>query len=93
MSDYQRFTAAPLRDVLALATEVLTARGGLTQTAETPHGLTFSGPEGVVQLQAHRHGFRTDVVVRTNQLRTSKVDGVVRFLLTQLPFQPGDPAR
>jgi hypothetical protein len=90
MSDYQRLTATPLRDVLALAQEILTTRGGLERTQESAHALTFAGPEGVVELQAHRHGFQTDVIVRTDQLRTSKIDAVVRFLLNQLPYQPGD---
>jgi hypothetical protein len=93
MSDYQRYTATPLRDVLSVAQEILTTRGGLKRTKESAHGLTFAGPEGVVELQAHRHGFQTDVVVRTDQLRTSKIDSVVRFLLNQLPYQPGDPGR
>ena len=66
MSDYQRYTATPLRDVLSLAQEILTTRGGLKRTNESAHGLTFAGPEGVVELQAHRHGFQTDVVVRTD---------------------------
>lgn len=93
MSDYQRYTATPLRDVLAVADEILTTRGGLTRTQESAHGVTYTGPEGKVDLQAHRHGFQTDVVVRTDQLRTSKIDGVVRFLLNQFPYQPDDPAR
>jgi hypothetical protein len=90
MSDYQRLTATPRRDVLSLAQEILTTRGGLERTHESAHALSFAGPEGVVELQAHRHGFQTDVIVRTDQLRTSKIDAVVRFLLNQLPYQPGD---
>ena len=43
-----------------------------------------------VTLNAHRHGATTEVVAITNQLRTSKVDNVVRFLFNQLPYQPGD---
>lgn len=93
MSDYQRYTATPLRDVLSLTNEILTTRGGLTLRSESPHKVTYTGPEGIVELHAHRHGFQTDVVVRTNQLRTSKIDGVVRFLLNQFPYQPNDPPR
>jgi hypothetical protein len=93
MSDYQRYTATPLRDVLTVADEILTTRGGLARTRESAHAVTYTGPEGTVELHAHRHGFQTDVVVHTNQLRTSKIDGVVRFLLNQFPYQPEDPAR
>ena len=90
MSDYQRYTAKPLREALALAEEILTTRGGVERTRQSHHSLTFAGPEGAVEVEAHRHGFQTDVVVRTNQLRTSKIDSVVRFFLNQLPYQPGD---
>ena len=93
MSDYQRYTATPVREVLAKAEEILGERGGLSRNRESRHGATYSGPEGTVVVEAHRHGPSTDVVVRTNQLRTSKVDGVVRYFLNQLPYQPGDPAR
>jgi hypothetical protein len=91
MSDYQRYTADSTREVLRKADEILTERGGLQRTRETRHSVTYSGPEGTVVLDVHRHGLVTDVVARTNQLRTSKLDSVVRYLLNQLPFQPGDP--
>ena len=93
MSDYQRYTATPLREVLEKAEAIFTARGGLTRSRAAAHSVTWSGAEGTVTLDAHRHGPYTDVVVRTNQLRTSKIDGVARYLLDQLPYQPGDPAR
>lgn len=93
MSDYLRLTVVPVRGVLELAGEILAERAGLERAEATHHGATFRGPEGTVFLEAHRHGTQTEVVVRTDQLRTSKVDGVVRFLLNQLPYQPGDPAR
>lgn len=93
MADYQRYTADPVREVFRKAEEILTARAGLRRSRESEHTVTYTGGEGTVAIDAHRHGAQTDVVVRTNQLRTSKVDGVVRYLLNQLPYQPGDPAR
>lgn len=90
MSDYQRYTALPAREVLSRADEILAERAGLRRSRETRHAVTYAGPEGLVTLEAHRHGSMTDVIARTNQLRTSKVDIVVRYLLNQLPYQPGD---
>jgi hypothetical protein len=91
MSDYQRYTAVPTREVLRKADEILTARAGLSRTRESRHSVTYTGAEGTVVLDVHRHGFVSDVIARTNQLRTSKLDAVVRYLLNQLPNQPGDP--
>lgn len=93
MADYQRYTAEPVRQVFAKAAEILPERGGVSLTRESRHSVTYTGPEGTVVIEAHRHGPSTDVVARTNQLRTSKIDGVVRYLLNQLPYQPGDPPR
>ena len=92
MSDYQRYTYLSVREVLRQAEEILTERAGLRRTRDGSHSVTYSGPEGSVTLDAHRHGPYTDVVATTNQLRTSKVDSVVRFLLNRLPYQPGDEA-
>lgn len=91
MSDYQRYTADPVREVLRKADEILTERAGLARQRESRHSVTYTGPEGTVVVDAHRHGLITDVIARTNQLRTSKVDSVVRYLLNQLPYQPRDP--
>jgi hypothetical protein len=91
MSDYQRYTADPTREVLRKADQILTERAGVRRTRESRHSVTYAGPEGTVVLDVHRHGVATDVVARTNQLRTSKLDAVVRYLLNQLPYQPGDP--
>jgi hypothetical protein len=91
MSDYQRYTVDPTREVLRKAAEILTERAGLNRTRESRHSVTYSGAEGTVVLDVHRHGVVTDVIARTNQLRTSKLDGVVRHLLNSLPYQPGDP--
>ena len=93
MSDYQRYTADSTHEVLRKADEILVERAGLKRTREARHTVTYAGPEGTVTVDAHRHGLSTDVVVNTNQLRTSKVDNVVRYFLNQLPYQPGDPAR
>jgi hypothetical protein len=93
MSDYQRYTVDSIREVFRKADEILTERAGLRRSRESRHSVTYNGAEGTVTVDAHRHGPATEVVVITNQLRTSKVDGVVRYLLNQLPYQPGDPAR
>lgn len=93
MSDYERLTALGLREVWERTDEVLTTRGELALTQEGRHGRTYAGPEGTVHVEAHRHGPSTSVVFRTDRLRTSKVDGVVRYLMNQLPYQPGDPPR
>lgn len=90
MSDYQRYTALPAREILALADTVLSERAGVARSRESRHSVTYSGREGSVVLEAHRHGPMTDVIARTNQLRTSKLDMAVRYLLNQLPYQPGD---
>jgi hypothetical protein len=93
MSDYERQTVLPSREVFQRAEEILTTRGDLKRTRESHHSVTYAGAEGTVTLDAHRHGAATVVTARTNQLRTSKLDNVVRFLMNQLPYQPGDPAR
>ena len=93
MSDYQRYTVLPVRKVFEIADEILPERAGVERTRASRHSVTYTGQEGTVTLDAHRHGVATDVIARTNQLRTSKLDGAVRFLFNQLPYQPGDPPR
>jgi hypothetical protein len=93
MADYERNTVLPVSRVLALAEEVFTTRAGLQRTRESGHGATYAGGEGTAVLDAHRHGAMTTVTIRTNQLRTSKLDTVARHLMNQLPYQPGDPER
>lgn len=93
MADYERSTVLPLREVFARTHEILTTRGELERKEESRHSVTYAGGEGVVHIDAHRHGPSTIVTVQTDRLRTSKVDGVVRYLLNQLPYQHGDPAR
>ena len=92
MSDYERNTHLSAREVFARADEIL-QRAELTRTNETGHSVTYSGAEGKVTIEAHRHGLATVVTAQTDRLRTSKVDNVVRYLMNQLPYQPGDPIR
>ena len=93
MSDYERLTALPAREIWERADEILTTRGEVALTRENPHSRTYSGAEGTVVVDVHRHGPAAVVTVRTDRLRTSKIDGVVRHLMNQLPYQPGDPPR
>jgi len=93
MADYERYTVLPASRVFELAEELLSDLAGLERKGQTHHDATFTGGEGTVGIEAHRHGTMTTVTVRTNQLRTSKVDIVVRHFLNQLPYQPGDPER
>lgn len=93
MADYERQTVLPTREVFRRAHEIFTARADLKRTRDGRHSVTYAGGEGTVTLDAHRHGPATAVTARTNQLRTSKIDGVVRYLMNQLPYQHGDPGR
>jgi hypothetical protein len=93
MSDYERTTVLATREIYARADEILTTRGELAARAESGHSRTWSGPEGTVYVEVHRHGPSAIVTIRTDRLRTSKIDGVVRYLMNQLPYQPGDPPR
>ena len=93
MADYERSTVLPMREVFTLADEIFTERAELEKGEESRHGVTYSGGEGTVTLEAHRHGPSTLVTARTDRLRTSKLDIVVRHLMNQLPYQWGDPPR
>ncbi len=93
MSDYERSTVVPIREVFRLADEIFTQRAELARTEESRHTVTWTGGEGTVTLDVHRHGPSSIVVARTDRLRTSKLDIVVRHLLNQLPYQYGDPPR
>jgi hypothetical protein len=93
MADYERITVLPIARVMELADEILTERAGVQRTRGSGHNATFTGREGTVAIEAHRHGPLTTVTIRTNQLRTSKLDIVVRHLMNQLPYQAGDPPR
>ncbi len=90
MASYERFTAATVAEVLARAVEVLTGRLPLEKTGETHHSVTLSGGDGTATITAHRHHLETQVVAATDQLRTSRLDNDVQFLMTLLPYQPND---
>ena len=93
MSDYERSTVLSTREVFRRADEIFRERAELTRSGDDRHQATWSGAEGTVVLEAHRHGTANLVTARTDQLRTSKLDIVVRYLMNQLPYQHGDPER
>jgi hypothetical protein len=93
MSDYERSTVLSAREVLSRADEIFRDRAELARAGEGGHEISWAGAEGTVTLDVHRHGMSTLVTARTDQLRTSKLDIVVRYLLNQLPYQHGDPPR
>jgi hypothetical protein len=93
MSDYERSTVLSTREVFRRADEIFQERAELARAGDGHHEGTWTGAEGTVVLEAHRHGTATLVTARTDRLRTSKLDGVVRYLMNQLPYQHGDPPR
>lgn len=93
MADYERSTVLPIPEVFQKAEEIFPERAELARTEAGRHSVTYSGGEGTVVLEVHRHGASTVVTAFTDRLRTSKIDGVVRHLLNQLPYQYGDPPR
>lgn len=92
MADYERRTPWTMREVFATAEAVFT-ESEMKRTRESRHSAAYAGPEGTLNVQVHWHGNAAVVVATTNQLHTSKLDGVVRHFLNQLPYQPGDPPR
>ena len=90
MGRYERYTAAPTRDVLRLAEEVLTSRIPLRREGAGHHEITLAGADGTVTISAHRHGLETLVVAETDQLRTSRIDVETQYFLNELPYQPGN---
>lgn len=87
---YERLTAAPIRDVLRIAEEVLTERLPLRKTGGDHHSIRLEGGDGTVTITAHRHGLDTTVHAATDQLRTSRLDLDVQYFMTMLPYQPND---
>ncbi|HSJ14301.1 MAG TPA: hypothetical protein VK939_07790 [Longimicrobiales bacterium] len=87
---YERITAAPVKECLALAIEVLTTRMPLQQVGDDAHSIKLTGGDGTVTIAAHRHGMDTVVHAATDQLRTSRLDMDVQYYMTLLPYQPGD---
>jgi hypothetical protein len=88
--NYERLTAAPVREVLRTAERILMERIPLRKTAEDRHSIRMEGGDGAALIEAHRHGLDTVVTVMTDQLRTSRLDTEVQYFLTMLPYQPGD---
>jgi hypothetical protein len=94
MATYERYTAAPVADVLRLAEQLLTERIPVAKVRGDTHSVTLSGADGTVTVSAHRHGMDTVVHVTTDRLRTERVDLEAQYFLNHLPYQPGDrPAR
>jgi hypothetical protein len=87
---YERFTAAPIRDVLRMAEDVLTSRLPIRKVAGDSHSVRLEGGDGTVTISAHRHGLETQVHAATDQLRTSRLDLDVQYFMSMLPYQPED---
>jgi len=87
---YERWTAAPVREVLARAVSILTERLPIAVEHTDGHNVRLSGGDGTATVSAHRHGFDTIVHVETDQARTSRLDTEVQYFLTMLPYQPDD---
>ncbi len=90
MAGYQRKTALSPKEVLAKADEFIPEIVGLTRSKGSSHDASFSGEEGTLTLEAHRHGLYTDVVASTDRLRTSRLDYEIQKFLNLLPYEPGD---
>ncbi len=90
MASYERTTAATVRDALAQAEQILTARLPLSKVSADKHSITLKGGDGAVTIKAHRHGLDTVVEAVTDQLRTSRLDLDTQFYMGLLPYQPGD---
>lgn len=93
MADYERVTAASVREVLRLAEEILKERLPIEKTASDSNSITLSGNDGTVTIEARRSAFDTIVHARTDQLRTSRLDLETQHYLNKLPYQPGDVPR
>lgn len=92
MGSYERTTAATIREILRQTEHVLMERLPLQKVAEDKHSVTLQGGDGKVKISAHRHGLDTVVHAETDQLRTSRLDLDVQYVMSRLPYQPGDVA-
>ena len=92
MATYERTTAATIRDILTTFEEGLTERLPIEMVAQDEHSISLEGGDGRVRISAHRHGLDTVVQAETDQLRTSRLDQEVQYLMGRLPYQPGDTA-
>ena len=90
MTGYLRKTALSPDEILSVAEKTLPERIGLSRTKSSGHGATYSGEEGTVALNAHRHGAYTEVSANTDRLRTSRMDYEIQKFLNQLPYEPYD---
>lgn len=90
MGTYERTTATTIREVLREAEAILLERLPLKKIAEDKHSLTLEGADGRVRFHAHKHGLDTLVGAETDQLRTSRLDLDVQYVMSRLPYQPGD---
>lgn len=90
MAGYARKTVLSPAEVLERAEEIIPERLGLARTRDADHEATYAGEEGTVNLSAHRHSHYTEVVARTDRLRTSRMDYEIQKFLTRLPYEAGD---
>jgi hypothetical protein len=90
MASYERMTAAGMKEVLDEAEKVMTARLPIAKTKRDRHSATFVGGDGMLTLSVHRHGLETQVIARTDQVRTSRLDTETQYFLGKLPYQPGN---
>lgn len=91
MAGYVRKTVLSPGEILRIADEVLPQAIGLSRSKGDGHGATFVGEEGTVTLTAHPHYYYTEVVAKTDRLRTSRVDYEIQKFLNRLPYEEGDP--
>lgn len=92
MASYERYTAATIRDVLREAEQVLMERLPLKKVGSDRHSITLEGGDGKVRISGHKHGLDTLITAETDQLRTSRLDLDVQYVMSRLPYQPGDVA-
>lgn len=93
MASYTRYTAMGGGEAVRLAAEYLRNRIPLEVVSQDSHSVTLAGGDGTVTIRAHGHGLETEVVVMTDQLRTSRIDVEAQHYLNQLPYQPDDRQR
>lgn len=93
MAAYERLTAMKGSEAVALAADYLQERIPLEILDKESHSVTLTGGDGTITVSAHSHGMETSVTVRTDQVRTSRIDLEAQHYLNQLPYQPGDEQR
>lgn len=93
MAAYERLTAMDGAEAVELAASYLQDRIPLEVMERDDHSVKLRGGDGTITVSTHRHGMETTVTVRTDQLRTSRIDIEAQHYLNQLPYQPGDEQR